>query len=175
MSIGHAFLGLLEDGPRHGYALKTEFDSWFGQIRPVRFGQVYATLARLETKGLAEISMIEAGEGPDRKRYAITPNGVETLESWLATPQSAEEVSLGSLYLKVIVALLSGRSADEILDTQRAVHVQRMRTLRRSAAGAGIERGLAVDYQIAHLQADLDWIALASERIHQARPKGGRR
>jgi DNA-binding PadR family transcriptional regulator len=175
MSIGHAFLGLLETGPQHGYALKAEFDAWFGRIRPMRFGQVYATLASLETKGLAEICTIEAGEGPDRKRYAITPDGVETLESWLATPQSPEEVSLGSLYLKVVVALLSGRNADEILDAQRAVHVERMRTLRKGAAGAGIERGLAADYQIAHLQADLDWIELAAERIRQASSTAGRR
>jgi len=168
MSVSHALLGLLEGGPQHGYALKHEFDERFGLAKPLRFGQVYATLARLEREQLAHVATVEAGEGPERKRYAITSGGVEELESWLATPQAAEEVALGSLYAKVVVALLSGRSPEDVLAAQRSVHVERMRELRREAAGRSIERGLAADYLIAHLQADLDWIALAGERLRRA-------
>lgn len=172
MSVSHALLGLLEGGPQHGYALKQEFDGWFGLAKPLRYGQVYATLARLEREQLAQIATVEAGEGPDRKRYAITPDGVEELESWLATPAPAEQIALGSVYAKVVVALLSGRSPEDVLAAQRAVHVERMRDLRREAAGASIERGLAADYLIAHLQADLDWIELAGARLRRVDREG---
>ncbi|MFE6624413.1 PadR family transcriptional regulator, partial [Streptomyces sp. NPDC057740] len=47
MSIGHALLGLLESGPRHGYDLKRAFDEKFGHDRPLHYGQVYSTMSRL--------------------------------------------------------------------------------------------------------------------------------
>lgn len=169
VSVQHALLGLLDGEPRHGYALKQGFDAWFGLARPLKFGQVYGTLARLEREQLAQVATVEAGDGPDRKRYAITPGGVEELESWLATPQRPDEVVVGSLYAKVVVALLSGRSAEDVLATQRSVHVERMRELRQQAAEGSFERGLTADYLIAHLQADLDWIELAGARLARNR------
>lgn len=172
MGIGHAFLGLLDQGPQYGYAIKQSFDGWFGDARVLRFGQVYATLARLQKQGLAAVVAVESGAGPERKRYAITPRGIEELESWLATPQPAEEVALGELYVKTVVALLSGRAPGDVLDAQRAVHVARMRDLRRAATGGPLEQGLTTDYLIAHLQADLDWIELAGARLRGATGEG---
>ena len=42
-----ALLGLLDREPSHGYDLKRDYDTYFGRGRPLPFGQVYATLARL--------------------------------------------------------------------------------------------------------------------------------
>lgn len=165
MSVGHAFLGLLDGGPQHGYGLKRGYDRWFGEGRELKFGQVYATLARLERDGLASIVAVEAGDGPDRKSYAITEHGVAELETWLDTTVSPDDQSLGPLYAKVVVALLSGRSTDEVLNRQRAVHLEAMRRLRAHHGDAGIERQLALDLIIGHLQADLDWIELAGARL----------
>ena len=72
MAIGTTFLGLLEGGPRHGYDLKRAYDERFGADRPLSYGQVYATLARLLKNGLVEVDGVEPGAGPERKRYAIT-------------------------------------------------------------------------------------------------------
>ncbi|MYR62133.1 PadR family transcriptional regulator, partial [Streptomyces sp. SID625] len=69
MSIGHTLLGLLESGPRHGYDLKRAFDETFGHDRPLHYGQVYSTMSRLLKNGLVEVDGIEAGGGPERKRY----------------------------------------------------------------------------------------------------------
>jgi DNA-binding PadR family transcriptional regulator len=75
MSIGHTLLGLLESGPRHGYDLKRAFDEKFGSDRPLHYGQVYSTMSRLLKNGLVEVDGVEAGDGPERKRYAITDAG----------------------------------------------------------------------------------------------------
>src|SRR5439155_1103193 len=48
VSVSSTMLGLLEPQPSHGYELKREYDRRFGRDRPLPFGQVYATLARLE-------------------------------------------------------------------------------------------------------------------------------
>ena len=42
-----ALLGLLDREPSHGYDLKRDYDAYFSRGRPLPFGQVYATLARL--------------------------------------------------------------------------------------------------------------------------------
>jgi len=48
-----ALLGLLDREPSHGYDLKRDYDAYFGRGRPLPFGQVYATLARLARDGKA--------------------------------------------------------------------------------------------------------------------------
>ena len=75
MSVPLTLLGLLEREPSHGYDLKRDYDAYFGRGKPLPFGQVYATLARLARDGKAVAGAAEPGDGPDRKRYAITPAG----------------------------------------------------------------------------------------------------
>src|SRR5207253_1102307 len=76
MNVPGTLLGLLESEPSHGYELKLEYDSLFGGERPLRFGQVYATLGRLERDGYVMVQGSVPGAGPERKRYAITARGV---------------------------------------------------------------------------------------------------
>ena len=70
-----ALLGLLDREPSHGYDLKRDYDTYFGRGRPLPYGQVYATLARLARDGKAVAGEAEPGAGPDRKRYTITETG----------------------------------------------------------------------------------------------------
>ncbi len=47
-------------------------------------------MSRLLKNGLVEVAGIEAGNGPGRKRYAITEAGITDMERWLATPEKPE-------------------------------------------------------------------------------------
>jgi hypothetical protein len=75
VSVPIALLGLLEREPGHGYELKRDYDTFFGRGKPLPFGQVYATLARLARDGKMAPGEVEPGAGPERKRYAITEMG----------------------------------------------------------------------------------------------------
>ncbi len=87
MSVPLTLLGLLEREPSHGYDLKRDYDTYFGRGKPLPFGQVYATLARLARDGKAIAGPAEPGEGPDRKRYAITEAGIAEVErGWPSRP-----------------------------------------------------------------------------------------
>ncbi|MFT4659025.1 MAG: DNA-binding PadR family transcriptional regulator [Ilumatobacter sp.] len=167
MSVTQTFLGLLDRGPQHGYGLKVAYDELFSVGKELRFGQVYATLSRLDRDGLAIVVAVEAGDGPERKVYEITPNGVAELESWLATPERTDKLTLAPIFAKVVVSLSTGRSASEVLEAQREVHTARMRELRAVAADGGFEHQIAVDLLIGHLQADLDWIELVGARLER--------
>ena len=166
MAISYAFLGLLEASSRHGYELKRSYDKRFGDVRPIRFGQVYRTLSQLERDGLVEVVGVEAGAGPDRKRYAITPEGVTDLDHWLGEPEEPRPHRQSVLFTKVVVALLSGRSAEGFLDRQRALHVETMRALTAARRGAGsTQDALLADFQLFHLEADLRWIDHTESRL----------
>ncbi|MDT9684696.1 PadR family transcriptional regulator [Streptomyces sp. TRM76323] len=167
MSIGHTLLGLLESGPRHGYDLKRAFDEKFGHDRPLHYGQVYSTMSRLLRNGLVEVDAVEPGDGPERKRYAITEAGVTDVEQWLTSPEKPEPYLQSTLYTKVVLALLTGRSATDLLDAQRTEHLRLMRELTRRKKGGDLADQLICDHALFHLEADLRWLELTAARLDQ--------
>lgn len=170
MNVPTTLLGLLEPEPSHGYELKREYDSLFnGDGRPLSFGHLYSTLARLERGGQIAIHGAEPGDGPERKRYVITASGVAQLEQWLATPERPEPLLQAVLFVKVVLALLSDRPALEYLDTQRAAHLERMRELTVMRKAGPLSRSLLADFGLFHLEADLRWIDVTAARLDQLR------
>jgi DNA-binding PadR family transcriptional regulator len=169
MSAALPLLALLEQEPAHGYTLKQRYDDRFSRTRPLAFGQVYAALSRFETKGWAEVAEVEVGDGPERKRYRITEDGVEAITEWVYTPQQPTEFAMSNLYTRVSVALTSGRSAAEVLDRQRVQHLARMRELTQERKSATPAAQLAITYELAHLDADLRWIEEAGTRLEDLR------
>jgi DNA-binding PadR family transcriptional regulator len=170
MSVGHALLGILAGGPAHGYDLKRDHDMRFPGAKPLAYGQVYATLARLERDGDAEIAETAQGGGPERTVYALTPEGRRTLDDWLEQAEPAGPYPADELVRKTITALHLGTDAAGFLARQRAQHMARMRELVR-AQTVVVELGarIALDHTIAHLDADLRWLETAAARVA---PKG---
>jgi DNA-binding PadR family transcriptional regulator len=159
VTVSYALLGLLHGASRHGYDLKQSYDRRFGATKPIQFGQVYRALAQLQRDGLVEMVGVEAGGGPDRKRYSITPEGVTDLDAWLAEPEEPQPQLQTVLFTKVVLALLSGNSAQRFLDAQRAKHHAAMRTLTAARrAATSTQDTLLADYQLFHIEADLRWI-----------------
>ena len=165
MSVPLTILGLLEREPCHGYDLKRDYDTYFGRRKPLPFGQVYATLARLVRDGKVAPGEIEAGDGPDRKRYAITSAGKSDVEAWLAEPMEAEPHLQTVVFAKVVLALMLGRPAQRYLDTQRNSHLQRRRELTELKRNGNLVDALLADYGLFHLEADLRWIDITEARL----------
>ena len=168
MSFGHTLLGLLEEGPQHGYELKHRYDDHFPGTRPLPFGQVYATLARLHRDGFVDIAAVENGAGPDRKVYVITPAGVSELEHWIDAPTPPGFVR-SEVFSRVVVALISGRDPATVLDTQRAAHLVRMRDVTERRRNADLVGAMACDFELFHLEADVKWIEHAARRLERDR------
>jgi DNA-binding PadR family transcriptional regulator len=165
MSVPMALLGLLDREPSHGYDLKRDYDAYFGRGRPLPFGQVYATLARLARDGKAMVGGAEPGAGPDRKRYTITETGKYEVEAWLAEPIAPEPYLQTDLFVKVVLSLMLGRRAEDYLDIQRAAHLARMRELTEIKQRGTLVDALLADHGLFHLEADLRWIDLTEARL----------
>jgi DNA-binding PadR family transcriptional regulator len=167
MSLGQTVLGLLESQPRHGYDIKRVYDEHFGRSRTLPYGQVYATLSRLLKNGLVEVDAVEHGDGPDRKRYAVTEAGVTDVADWLARPENPEPYLQSTLYTKVVLALLTDRPAVDVLDIQRREHLRQMRQLTRRKMDGDLADQLVCDHALFHLEADLRWLELTATRLDQ--------
>ncbi|CRK60289.1 Transcriptional regulator, PadR family [Alloactinosynnema sp. L-07] len=112
-----------------------------------------------------EESGVEPGGGPERKRYAITDAGVTDVGVWLVTPEKPEIYLQSALYTKVILALMSGRSAGEVLDAQRNAHLRAMRELTVRKQQGDLADQLICDHALFHLEADLRWLELTTARL----------
>ena len=164
-----ALLGLMSAGTTHGYDLKQRYDSVFGADRPIAFGQIYATLARMIRDGLIEARGEEAGDGPDRKRYAITTSGRDYLHTWLRTPDTPSPTLQTNVFAKTVLALMLDDDADALLDIQRVQHLARMRELTHAKQSAPLLERLAIDHALFHIEADLRWIDTTSARLTELR------
>ena len=166
MSLGMVLLGVLAERPAHGYDLKRAHDDRFPSARPLAYGQVYATLSRLERDDLVELAETTRGTGPDRAVYAITERGRGELAGWLAAVESPGPYPAEELVRKTITALHLGADADDFLARQRAAHLAAMRRLTNDRAETPeLGARLAIDHTLAHLDADLRWLEETRDRV----------
>ena len=103
MSVRHALLALLAEGPKYGLQLRQEFEARTGEVWPLNVGQVYTTLQRLERDGLVESD--DAGDEGPQKGFRITAAGEGELFDWLRTPPDMTSPPRDELVIKVLVAL----------------------------------------------------------------------
>ena len=98
--LDHTVLGVLSDGPLHGYELRKRLTAILGPFRALSFGSLYPCLHRLTDAGLIEqIDIVDrddiAGVATRRARivYALTPEGKEAFAAWVADsgPESWED------------------------------------------------------------------------------------
>jgi DNA-binding PadR family transcriptional regulator len=165
VSVPLTLLGLLEREPSHGYDLKRDYDAYFGRGKQLPFGQVYATLGRLARDGKVIAGDAEPGDGPDRKRYAITETGRDEVDAWLVEPVEPEPHLQTVLFAKVTLALMLGKPAGAYLNAQRAAHIRRMQELTEIRRNGPLVDVLLADHALFHLEADLRWIDLTSARL----------
>lgn len=170
MSTGHFLLGVLAEGPAHGYDLKREHDRRLPTAKPLAYGQVYATLSRLERDGLVEVAETRQEAGPERTTYALTDAGDRALRDWLGEPEPAGPYPAEDLVRKTVIALHLDADAAAFLQAQRTIHLSRMRELvsQRRAMG-DVDARIEVDHTIYHLDADLKWLESAAEHIDEER------
>ena len=181
MSVRHALLALLSEGPKYGLQLRQEFEARTGEVWPLNVGQVYTTLQRLERDGLVE-SDDGASERP-QKRFRITAAGDRELADWLRTPPDLVPPPRDELVIKVLVALqVPGVDVHEVLQVHRRHLVelmQRYTQLKAEAAEDDVALALVADAELFRLEAIVRWLDAADVRLKQrpslAPAAGGRR
>jgi DNA-binding PadR family transcriptional regulator len=171
MSVPHALLALLSEGPKYGLRLQNEFEARTGEVWPLNVGQVYTTLQRLERDGLVET---DDGEGERQKRYRITGAGMRELNEWLRTPPDLVPPPRDELVIKLLVAVETpGADIRAILQAHRrhVIEVMQRYTRIKAAAGADdVALALVADAELFRLEAIVRWLDAADVRLKQLPP-----
>ncbi len=88
-----AVLGVLSDGPIHGYELRKRLSEMLGPFRSLSYGTLYPTLRRLVGRGaITPVSLSPAEDElalkgkRSRIVYALTPTGKEEFQEWANRP-----------------------------------------------------------------------------------------
>ena len=139
----------------------------------VKPAQIYTTLARLEQGGLVVEDSVEQDAGPEKRIYALTLTGRETLQEWFASSIEPEHQH-DEFFLKLMIGLVSG-----VADPYRLIQIQRTQlyqelhdlTEQRSQADPGRELAgiLLLDKAVMHVEADLRWLDMIEGRLDEIR------
>jgi DNA-binding PadR family transcriptional regulator len=174
MSVRHAMLALLSEGPKYGLQLREEFEARTGEVWPLNVGQVYTTLQRLERDGLVE-SDETSGEGPQRG-FRITAEGERELARWLRTPPDLSSPPRDELVMKVLIALrMPGADAPAVIQAHRRYLVELMQQwtrIKEDDAGSDLSMLLAVDAELFRLDSVVRWLDAAEARVRRAAADG---
>ncbi len=170
MSVRHALLALLSEGPKYGLQLREEFETRTGEVWPLNVGQVYTTLQRLERDGLVESD--DATEAGPQKGFRITPDGTEELAAWLRTPPDLSSPPRDELVMKVLVALrVPGVDVHEVIQVHRRYLVELMQQwtrLKEDEAEFDLSLALVVDAELFRLDSVIRWLDAADGRLKRA-------
>jgi DNA-binding PadR family transcriptional regulator len=180
MSVRHALLALLSEGPKYGLQLREEFEARTGEVWPLNVGQVYTTLQRLERDGLVE--SVESDDAPDarektrektpQKAFRITGEGLDELEDWLHTPPDLSAPPRDELVMKVLVAMrVPGTDVHEVVQVHRRYLVELMQQwtrIKEAEAESDLNLALVVDAELFRLDSVIRWLDAADGRIKRA-------
>jgi DNA-binding PadR family transcriptional regulator len=173
MSVRHALLALLSEGPKYGLQLRQEFEARTGEVWPLNVGQVYTTLQRLERDGLVESDDSDAAEEPGpQKGFRITAEGAGELSVWLRTPPDLSMPPRDELVIKVLVALtVPGVDVREVVQVHRRYVVEVMQQwtrLKEDEAHFDLHFALVVDAELFRLDAVVRWLDTVDGRLKRA-------
>lgn len=136
-----AVLGVLSDGPLHGYELRKRLTLVLGPFRALSYGSLYPCLRRLQTKGLIdEIDVTPADQttapplSARRARvvYAITADGKESFQDWANKPGPEAWEDEGFAAHLAFFGRTESRARLRILEGRRSRLEERVDNLRES-------------------------------------------
>jgi len=177
MSVRHALLALLSEGPKYGLQLRQEFEARTGEVWPLNVGQVYTTLQRLERDGLvAALDDADGNQPGPQKAYRIIAAGTTELGEWLRVPPELSSPPRDELVMKVLLAArVPGTDVHEVIRAHRGYLVQLMREwnrLKEEEAEFDLAFALVVDAELFRLESVARWLEVAEERLRRAEADG---
>ena len=177
MSLTYIILGWLNNEPMTGYDLNGIIEISTKHFWTCSQSQIYRTLSKIEEKDWVYQEVILQEDRPPRKVYHITEAGQDALREWL----SSYHEPLPSRISWLIQVFFAGQIPDDAIV---GVLEKKIQHLQKRLAGICMAReisaqsreptddvrdvfywNLTMDFGEANLQAQIDWIQSALERI----------
>lgn len=168
MSVKHALLAVLTEGPAGAYRLREQFERRTGGTWPLNMGQVSTTLDRLIRDGLVEPA---DGEG-EVQQYALSTAGRVELDGWWSHPVDRSVAAREELAMKLAIAVtVPGVDVAGMVQAQRSETVRSMQAMTRLKSDVPDEDlawGLLLDHMIFVAEAEVRWLDHVETRVARA-------
>jgi PadR family transcriptional regulator, regulatory protein AphA len=162
-TTSYALLGLLALGPMSGYDLEGFVSRSIANFWPIEKSQVYRELARLEALGFLEATEVAQQGAPNKRVYALTDQGGQALDDWLAESAYQRERVRNAFLVKLffgwrmppdrLEALVEQYRLDALAERDRLqAIVDRLTDVPAAAFGRATAR-----FGLAHAEATLEW------------------
>ncbi len=163
----YALLGLLMNGPSHGYDLTHEFaeDTELGKVCRLEMSMLYGLLKKLEREGLISGKDEAVSENKSRRIVEITGTGRSEFEAWLAEPVQHNR----DIRFSFLVKLYFARKRDsnlvlKLLDEQIEFNQALLKQLlaQKQKAGEDPARNFeewVLDFRVEQTNGALRWLA----------------
>ncbi|MAG58288.1 MAG: PadR family transcriptional regulator [Planctomycetes bacterium] len=176
MSVRHAILGLLAEGPLHGYELRSAYENELVPQSRLNAGQVYATLDRLLRDGLVHHEVVAQNDRPDKKVFALTAQGRDELGRWLGHASKVDLDLRNETFLKLMVARrLPEGDWRGVIALERRGAFERLHQATQARARADrdatpLSITLLLDLAVLKLEGLLEWLDRCEEALGKETP-----
>ena len=101
------FLGLLKDGPKHGYEIKRQVEEELFPFVGLKVKSIYYPLRKMEKLGLIKKDVGREGKWPEKFVYSLTPKGDKIFdhlitESFLSIERPYFNIDLSLYFLQYV-------------------------------------------------------------------------
>jgi PadR family transcriptional regulator, regulatory protein AphA len=163
LSPEYALLGLLMDGPSHGYDLHQRLSAELGNVWHVSQSQAYSILKRLEERGDITARTDRKAKLPRRQVLHITPTGRRRFRQWLdgTANSGARTVRLEFLTRLYFAELLAPQKVASIhADQEREVAkaIRRLRLLVEQVPEGRTFNRMSLDLRLRQMELVRTWL-----------------
>ncbi len=152
MNLRTVMLGFLAQEDMTGYELKHLMERSVGYFFGASYGSIYPALKALEGDGLVESTLVVQSDRPNKKVYAITPEGRTHFREVLEEPPAGD-----SYRSEFLMRLFFGHLQDpaELLEMVRERRTRHEEAFRRLESVREEFAGVATPYQFMCLRSGL--------------------
>ncbi len=163
LSPEYVLLGLLAQGPAHGYELHQKLSSDLNQIWHLSQSQIYNILHRLEGQDFICGTILEQEKLPAKRSFELTGAGQERFDEWLFAPSRSSVRAIRvefttRLYFSLAIdpKLAAKIASEQIAETRSGL--EHLIAMQSSIPEEQTFNHLGLDLRIRQLNSMLDWL-----------------
>ncbi len=171
----YPILGLLLDGPVHGYDICRRLGEGIGSIQRLGKSQIYALLAKLEREGLVIHERVGQDNLPARNMFTLTTQGGEVVKEWLEKPVSNIRDMRLAFLTKIWFAGQASPSRERaLIEKQLVVCREKAHALKKRKESCVIGNQvqvMSIEFRLTVVRAIVSWLENLLDLIEPQHPE----
>jgi DNA-binding PadR family transcriptional regulator len=157
------FLGLLKDGPKHGYEIKRLIDEDLFPFVGLKIKSIYYPLKTMEKLGLVKKDVGREGKWPEKYIYTLTPKGGKIFdhlitESFLSIERPYFNIDLALYFLQYVDKKIAKRQLRGRVIFLRRIK-RELQTIKKNMKKGKGHLEIILDHDLDLVEAEINSIA----------------